>query len=232
MANLTNRQIISDIIGDLRAVNLDDKVSKRYIHNKLLGYAATLIKRDVDARRLLNISDIWIDVPCVEFCQVPLVDCCDIDIPNCMTVAKSKKRIPETMESFYKELLELHNPLYAKEFRQITAKEYKNITAREFRDRRIKYFWLQDGYIIVPDSLMEVGTVRGVFLNPAEAKKLSSCSDEPNCVSLLDQRFVCPDYLITPVKQQVLQDLFNFYKRGVLDESPNLNTNKKVDDNR
>lgn len=230
MANLTNRQIISDIVGDLRAVNLDDKVSKRYIHHKLLDFTALMIKRDTDNRRVLNISDIWLDVPCVEFEQVPLATVSNEDIPNCITVSRSKKKVPETMETFYKELLEVHNPFYAKEFRQITPKQYKDIKLREFQDKRIKYFWLQNGHIIIPDSLIAEATVRGVFINTAEAKKLSACNTV-KCISLLDERFICPDYLVPVVKQEVLKDLFNFYKRNILDEDPNLDTNDKQDKN-
>lgn len=234
MANLTNRQIISDIVSDLRAVNLDDKVSKRYILNKLRDFAGLFIKRDADQRRIYSISDIWLDVPCVELCEAPLIECCNIDIPQCTTVRKSKHKIPQTYETFYKELLEVHNPLYAKEFRQITPKEYKNITAREFQDRRIKYFWFSNGYLIIPDSHVEVVTLRGVFLNPAEATKLNECVESENskCVNTLDQPFICPDYLVPVVKQEVLKDLFNFFKRNVLDESTNANTNLKVDNNR
>jgi hypothetical protein len=156
-------------------------------------------------------------------CEALLVDCCDIDIPDCTKVMKSKKKIPETYETFYKELLEVHNSTYAKEFRQITPKEYKNIRLREFQDKRIKYFWLSNGYLIIPDSFVQTITLRGAFVNPAEADK---------CVSLLDQPFVCPDYLVTVVKQETLKDLYNFYKRVVTDESPNLNNNQKVDDTR
>jgi hypothetical protein len=230
MANLTNRQIISDIINDLRSVNLDEKVSKRYIHNKLRGYASLFIKRDAEARKLLNITDLWTDVDCVELCEAPLADCCNIDIPDCTTVMKSKKKISEVYETLYRGLLEVHNPIYAKEFREITPKDYKDVKAREFQDRRIKYYWISNGFLIIPDSMVEVVTLRGVFANPAEAKKMSACYQSDSnggCISLLDQPFVCPDYLVAVIKQEVLKDLFNFYKRNVLDEKPNLNTNEK-----
>lgn len=231
MPNSTNRQVISDIFVDLRAQNLDDKVSKRYVHNKLRDFAALMIKRDADLRRLLNISDIWTEVGCVELCETPIVECCNEDIPQCKMVMKSVKKLPETYETFYKELIQVFNPLYAKEFHQITPQEYKNLVHREFQDKRIKYFWISNGYLIIPDCLAEVVTIRGVFANPAEAKKLSSCNAESeDCITILDQPFICPDYLVPVVKQEVLKDLFNFYKRNVLDESPNNNTNTKVTD--
>lgn len=229
MANLTNRQIISDITNDLRALNLDDRVSKRYIHNKLRDFAALFIKRDADLRRLFNISDLWTEVQCVEMCPSSLVECCDIDIPNCTVIMKSKHKIPETYETFYKEILEVYNPVFAKEFKQITPKEYKDIKLREFQDKRIKYFWLSNGYLIIPDTMIDVVVLRGAFINPADAKKLNSCgdNDSSSCVGILDQPFVCPDYLLAVVKQETLKDLFNFYKRNVLDEKPNINTNLK-----
>jgi hypothetical protein len=232
MPNQTNRQIISDIIVDLRANNLDDKVSKRYILNKLRSYATTFIKRDFESRRLMSLTDLWTDVDCVEMCEHPLVDCCNEDIPDCTTVMRSKYKIPDTYETAYGELIEVHNPTYAKEFRQTTPKAYKNIKLREFRDKRIKYYWFSNGYLIIPDSMVRVVTLRGVFENPAAARKLSSCSsDQDKCQSLLDQPFVCPDYLLSVVKQETLKDLFGFYKRVAIDENPNLNNNLKVNEN-
>lgn len=233
MANLTNRQIISDIVNDLRALNLDDKVSRRYILHKLRDFTGLFIKRDADARRLLNISDIWTTVDCVELVETPIAQCCHIDIPNCVMVMKSKKKIPETYETLYKELLQVFNPVYAKEFRQTDPQQYKNLLNREYNDKRIKYFWIANNYLIIPDALVTTIALRGVFLNPYEAKKLDSCvSVNDLCNSSLDQPFVCPDYLIPVVKQEVLKDLFNFYKRNVLDEKSNLNTNIKVNENR
>lgn len=233
MANQTNRQVISDIIEDLRAKNLDDKVSKRYIHNKLRDYAALFIKRDSDIRRLLNLSDIWTEVQCVELCEAPLSDCCNEDIPQCNLVMKSVKKLPEVYETIYKELIQVFNPLFAKEFKQITPQEYKDIVNREFKDKRIKYFWISNGYLVIPDSLVSVVTLRGVFANPAEAKRMSSSyNDEDKCVGILDQPFVCPDYLIPVVKDETLNNLFKFYKRNVLDETPNLNTNIKLNKDR
>lgn len=233
MAAITNRQIISDITNDLRALDLDDRVSKKYILSKLRSYASLFIKRDADTRRLLNIAEIWTNIPCVELCEAPLVDCCDIDIPQCKTVMKSRKKIPELLQTLYKELIQVFNPIYSKEFVATTPQQYKNIISREFVDQRIKYYWLSNGYLIVPDAMVSTVTIRGVFLNPSEALKLNSClsvDDASNCVGILDQPFTCPDYLISVVKQETLKDLFNFYKRITVDEEPNLNTNQKVND--
>jgi hypothetical protein len=227
----TNRQIISDITTDLRAYNLDDKISKRFILNKLRAYAKTFIKRDAETRRLMSLTDLWVDVSCVEMCEAPLVDCCNEDIPDCTMVMRSKHKIPETYETFYGELLEVHNPTYAKEFRQTTPKAYKNLVLREFRDKRIKYYWLSNGYLIIPDSMVQTVSLRGVFENPAAARKLNSClTDDDKCFSLLDQPFVCPDYLESVIKQETLKDLFGFYKRVTTDENPNMNNNIRVNE--
>lgn len=227
----TNRQIISDIVIDLRAANLDDKVSKRFILNKLRAYAKTLIRQDAESRRLLNITDLWTDVSCVEMCEYPLVDCCNEDIPDCTTVMRSKHKIPPTYEASYGELFQVHNATYAKEFRKTTPKDYKNIRLREFQDKRIKYYWMSNGYLVIPDSMVHVVTLRGVFEDPAAALKLNSCSQDNNpCPRLLDQPFICPDYLESVIKQETLKDLFSFYKRVSVDENPNLNTNIKVNE--
>lgn len=234
MATQTNRQIISDILTDLRANNIDDKVSKRYILNKLRDFSALMIKRDAEMRRILGLSELWTDVPCVELCEAPLVECCNVDIPNCDTVMRSRKKIPKMYQTMYKELIQVFNVKYAREFRQITPQEYKNIISREYQDRRIKYFWISNDYLVIPDAMIDVVNIRGVFLNPADAKKLNSCEKQSDdkCPSLLDQQFVCPDYLLPVVKQEVLKDLFSFYKRNILDEAPNSNTNLKVDNAR
>lgn len=230
MASLTNRQIISDIVNDLRALDLDDRVSKRYILYKLRSYASLFIKRDGDTRNLFNISEIWTEVPCVELCEVPLVECCNIDIPDCKTVMRSRKKLPEILQVRYRELLQVFNPLYSRGFIPTTPQQYRNIISREFVDKRLKYFWIANGYLVVPDALVTDVTIRGVFLNSAEAIQLNSCipESEQECVSILDQPFTCPDYLVPVVKSETLKDLFNFYKRVTVDEAPNLNTNEKV----
>ena len=234
MASNTNRQVISDIVTDLRAVNLDDKVSKRYILNKLRDSAALMIKRDAEVRRILGLSDLWTEVQCVEMCEVPLIECCNVDIPDCTTVMRSRKKIPELYQTMYKELIQVFAPNYKKELHLITPQDYKDIITREFVDKRIKYFWFANEYLIIPDALTEIITIRGVFADPSKAKKLNSCNtdEKDECEGVLDQKFICPDYLLQPVKQAVLADLFNFYKRNILDEEPDLNTNRKVDKNR
>lgn len=230
MANLTNRQIISDIVHDLRALNIDDRVSKRYILHKLRDYAALYIKRDAEARRILGIDDLWTDVQCVELCEAPITDCCDIELGECDMVMRTRHKLPESIETLYKNLIQVFNVKYAKEFKQITPQEYKDILVREYKDNRIKYFWIQNGYLIIPDAMITTINIRGIFIDPQEAKKLSSCSEEneDSCISKLDQPFVCPDYLLGIVKQETLKDLFGFRQRQIVDENPNLNTNIKV----
>jgi hypothetical protein len=231
--------LISEIRNDIRALNIDDFIPPKYIFNKLKGYCSLFIKRDSDNRRLFKLNNLWTTITCLSLQKSSLIQCCDIDIPSCKSVMKSVLQLPELYSTIYGNLINVTSVDGSTVYLQSSPNQYKDLFNREYYNKKQKYFWIENNYLIIPDTEVEVVTVRGMFINGAEAKKLNNCEKQiassnsnsnKNCTSILDEEFVCPDYLLAVVKQETLKDILNGFKRIIVDEVPNGNNSDKVQD--
>lgn len=221
------REVISEVRNDLRANSMDEWLPSKYIHSKLQGSASLFIKREADDRRLQRYPELWVVVECFEMEEVPLVECCNLDIPNCKTVMRSKKKLPSLYSTRYGYCLNISSVDYDRDYFPTTPKEYKYIMNREYQDKSKRYFWIENGHLIIPGSMVEVVRVRGMFINKAEAVRLNTCGDG-DCVNFLDQEFVAPEHLLKNIKEATVASILGSNKQIQPDELPNLNANEKT----
>lgn len=228
---MKNSEIVSQIINDLRALDIDSRVSPRYVLAKARNNASLFIKRENDQLRLWNYIDLWTTVDCVEMIPADARECCNIKIDRCKFFMKSKKKIPNLFSykngPLIRDVMSMDgNTIYY----QTTPQTYKDILNREFIDKRLRYFWMENGYIIIPDSQVQMISLTGFFQDNYEAKKLNSCNtdEEDTCPDPLEQEFTCPPHLIQIVLEATITNLFNFYKRNIVDELPDGDNNKKT----
>lgn len=224
----TVREAISEVRNDLRLNKIDEWVPSKYIHHKLKGTASLFIKREADDRRLQKYLDIWATIECLEMEEVPLIQCCSIDIPNCKMVMRSKKKLPESYSTRYGYALNVSSVDYDRNYLATTPRDYGNILNREYADKSLRYYWIENGYLIIPDSMVESVRVRGVFLDKSSVLRMNTCNEENNCVSLLDSIFVVPEHLLKNVKDATTSAIINSYSQLQPDELPNMNANEKT----
>lgn len=222
---LTNRQISSDIATEIRALNIDDRVSSRWILSVLKDKTRSMLKQDLESRRLFKISSIWQTIDCVELCEVPYSECA-CDIPNCKVVMKSKIKIPRAFESNYGTMVKVVNIGGTSEFIQTSLTKYIDIKARNIDNPKAKYFWIDNGYIFIPDSMVETVMVRGLFENPEEVDKLNDPIGS-ECLKPLDALFPCPSHLVDAVKKETVLEFAKIFKGLQEDQTPNQNSNIK-----
>lgn len=224
----TNREIISDITNSLKGNRLDGKLSKRFILSKLNAFAALYIRRENDQLRLWNYPDLWLTIDCIEMEEVDNRSCNGISFNNCSFLMRSVEKIPE-LYSYKNGLLikDVYSMDRSQKFDLTTIRTYQNIQNREFKNKNLKYFWIENNHLYIPDSQIHLISLTGLFKNKSEAKKISSCLEEQdNCETILDSEFICPEHLLSTVKREVMQDLFNSFKIP-FDENSNLDTNIK-----
>jgi hypothetical protein len=149
----TLRQAISDIVNDLRAYNLDDRFSFRFLANKLKGKIETFIKQDSEVRAIFNINEIWKAIPCVELEDADYGVCSEY-YDYCDVLKRSKIKLPDVYTGRYGNFIKVLNVNNSNEYKQIKSFEYKDIKRREYRNKSIKYFWVEDGYLYIPDILI------------------------------------------------------------------------------
>lgn len=223
----TVREIISEVRNDLRAISIDEWIPAKYIHMKLLGFASLFIKREADDKRLFRYSNLYTTIRCLEMIEKDLIECCDVSIPGCTKVMRSKHKLPKIYSTRYGYIMTVTALDYVKDYIFVTPAQYKYTKSRRFVDKSKRYFWLDNGYLVIPDSMVSSVTVKAMFLNRAEALKLE-CDAEDTCYRLLDEEIIIPDHLLQDVKNATTSDMINKYKRFQPDEMANLNSLEKT----
>ncbi len=219
----TNRDAISEVRNDLKALNIDEYLPNKYIHHKLLSIADTLVKRDSDNRRLFNQRHLYKTIPCFELELASDAFCCEFNLD--VSILKSKEQLPKTLATIYKTgitVLPLLNINVT--FVETTPVKYKQILRRPYSDPSIIYYWITDNYLFFPNTTIEAVKVEGLFTDIIAYNKLAKCNTK--CYRLLDDEFICPDYLLSDVISLTTKLIFDTYRKPV-DDVPDMNSNNK-----
>lgn len=220
----TLRKAISDIAIDLKAYNLDDKYSYRFIASKLKGNIETFLKQDSLDRTILNINELWKPIYNIAL-ETSYDPSLNIYYDSKDYIKKSIKKIPEVYISKYGNLIKIVNINNTGEYKQIKSFEYKDIKNREFKNKRSKYFWIEDGYLYIPDSDVEEVRGYGLFKDSQEADLFNGTVD--CCYKPLDSVLLVPEYIITIGRKEVVTELASINKRLIEDSNPDENQNDK-----
>lgn len=229
----SNRELVSNIYNDLKALSIDDWISPRFIVNKAIDVAGDFIKKENDSRRIYKVSEGWKEIECMPLVEVPISTCPELDTYVCKRLMRSKFKIPDTFSTRYGNLIKYVASLnFAQEYDPITPRQYRAIMNREFIDYRKKYYFFIGGFLYIPDSNVEVIRIEAYYKKPWEVDSilLDNCvdCDTPECIpSPLDYEFVCPEYLFNSVKQEVIRQLREVYLQVRTDNYPNLDSGQK-----
>lgn len=218
---MTVREIISNVRQSLHSINLDDWIPAKLIHHELINKGLMFLKRESDSKNCHNYPDIWttVDLEMVED------DLTSFDLPGDNKVMKSRKHLPFSYTTRAGYLLELESVNFSKSYKVITPKTYQTTLSREFKDPNVRYAWIENNRLIIPESLVKNITVRGVFVNKAEALRLNS---HTRCINMMDQEFTVPGHILGDVIDATVLQLAKVYKQIVPDENPNLNSLEKT----
>jgi hypothetical protein len=228
---MINRQIISEVRNDLRNVNVDGWIPSQYIYNKLVGLASLFIKREADDKRLFKYTELWSTIKCLEMVEDDLINCCDISIPDCTKVMRSKFKLPTIFSTRYGYLMNVTAVDLSTDYTPVTSQQYKYTKSREYQNPKKRYCWLENGYLIIPDSMVRRVTVKAMFVNKAAALRLNSCEEQNNCVKFLDTEFICPEHLLDDVKTATTTKIAKIYFGLEPDELINQNSTEKTNPN-
>lgn len=223
------REIVSEIQNDLRTVNNDEWLSRRFIFNKLKSLVSYYIAQE-DLYKLLKESNLFVNIDCVEMEEKLFKECCNINILNLLNVMKSKKLIDLLLLTMYGDIIKVYN-IEGDEYKKTNLISYRNMKKSEFLVNK-RFFWIENDYIIILESEVEVISVWGLFFDKSKAKSIGSCNEnnfdnKPICSSLLDEDFTCLEKLLAIVKEKALTQLLNSVRRINNDNLQNVNTNIK-----
>lgn len=233
------RQFISDVTNELKAKNINDWISPRFILSEARDITAKLIKQDHDARlKLQKLSEGWSEIPCLSLVEVPIISCSEIDVRLCDKLMKSTVKLPDTFSFSNGDVIKYcASPNLSGFIDLTTPRNWNNIQKRKFRDKSKYYFFFLGGYFYIPfpkDEVQIIEEVRieayfkdqyDVYLFNLNSGNCQDCKD--TCPKPLDFEFVCPFYLYDAVKQILLQRLGGIYEKIQESSNPDMDVSTK-----
>lgn len=223
---MLNKEIVSEIINDLRALQIDDRISERYVLSKLRDFLGIFLRRENDQLRLYYYDYIWTTIDCLEMEEVSTTEC--LSTTNCKITKLTKSILPIPELYSYK-----NGPLVKEVFsvdegvvyQPSTQMDFNKILKREFNNN-FKYYWFRNGHLYIPNG-PDVVLFTGCFKIQSDALKLCSCN-KIECIEIMEDEFPCPAHLLSTVKQETVKDLYNFYKRSIVDSVGDNDPNNKT----
>lgn len=158
----------------------DDNISNDQLIWLFNNYRAKLIREDLSKKRSID-PQIVQSLGCVRFECVDASECCDI--PSYTTVLRSVLPIPKMIEGYQKNYLtyvgtvDKQTPYLITSEAQTRWSKYNKYTSKVGR----AYLINDDRYLYIanaPEGL-EVLNVQGIFENPEDATKFTTCAGEP-----------------------------------------------------
>ena len=220
---MTNGEITSRIASTLKSNTKDGRISRRLILKTAQSKATFLISQKLNDRSLYRESNIYTELSCVEMIDQDIVKCPIIEFRRCKSLKRSKKKLPELINSKYghslKEVTSIDGEFV---FKPITATQYR-LNKERTQKSNDNFFYVKNGYLYLPDSEVEMVNLYLITIDLYEVDQCSECS-ENKCQSAWDKLFVCPDKLIEVVIQETLKEISTI-KQIQEDVNPNLDSN-------
>ena len=227
----TNKEFVSRIVNDLRAVNKDRNISRRHVLHIGKEKAAFLIAQKWDELTLNKEEGLVTHINCVEFESIDVKRCDIFEFKLCRSLMKSVKKIPELIYGKNgPAILHVTTVDGEKQYQYINPREFNSISKRKYTIKEKRYFYIKDGHVYLPNSDTELLDLSIISLNKKESDKCSTCGDssskETKCKSIWDYEFVCPDRFYDLVAKDTLQELASIWRGTPEDNNPNLNSNE------
>lgn len=231
---MKNSEIVSRIINNIRAVNKDSHISKRYILKVAQTKSKFLLAQKLGDKSLFGNSDLFRTIKCFKMKREDHIKCGILEFSRCNTLMKSKEKLPETpFSKFGAGIVAVTTIDDGITFEKITPHQFKlNQNRPNSKLFKKHYYYIKDGYLYLPDSEIELVNVVLLPISEEEVEEKSTCKDceedlkGNECKSIWDNEFICSDQLIESVIKDTLQEVF-MALRIPIDENPNLDSNIK-----
>ena len=221
---MTNAGFVSRIVNDIKALNKDEHISRRYILNIGRSKATYLMSQKLSEISLFREDNLLSVVRCFELKKDDIVKCNIVEFKRCTNLMKSKKKLPKLLYSrFGNSIVSVLTLDGLIKYHPVTLNQYAIDRQRNFSKFVTKnYYYVQDGYLYLIDSEVEAVDVVLITLEKEKVEDISSCKSSDSCKSVWEHEFVCSDKLIEVVIQETLKEILSSNKQIMEDENPNL----------
>lgn len=227
---MKNSEFVSRIINDMNSINKDAHVSRRWILSIGRQKARSYIAQKYADGTLFGEESLYTHINCMEMERVRKIDCCFDEFKLCRILMRSKKRLPDMIYTrIGPAIIKVSNIMDDIIFTSISLRKYANNKERKYGNIDQYYYYVNDGYIYIPDINIEAINVDLITLDRKAALELGGCGTEKDdpCISQWDYDFVCPDKLLEYVVSETLRETITKLQIPT-DENPDMDINKKT----
>lgn len=219
---MNNLELVSRISNTVKSLTKDGRISARYILRTAQEKAKYLLVQKLTDRSLYREANIYTEIPCIELVKDDVVNCPIVEFRRCKSLMKSKKKLPELLNSKYGVAIYSVTSVDGEfQFTQTTPNQYRLDGKRNTLGKKPNYFYVKDGYLYLPESEVLSVTVSVITLDLYDAEQCSECKKE-NCKSAWDYEFICSDKLLETVIQETIKEVL-MNKQIQENVNPNLN---------
>lgn len=216
---MTNREAVSTVRASNRILSGDSVLNDRAILAVLRQTASSLIRRELNLRKLTTTDSIYTIINCLELLEVPISECCEY-ADEC-TIARTRTQIPRIEESNYLNAIQAVFSINQKiKLKEITPSRYINILNLPKRINET-YFWLQNNYLYITNPNVETVKLIAWFAEEVPTEILypqgcdsCKCKEVVNtelCKNPMDNEFKAPGYLHKPIIDMTTEYLLRTY---------------------
>lgn len=235
---MTNGEFVSLIVNSLKHLTKDDHISRRYILRVGQTESQFLLTQKLLDKTILREDNIFKTINCLQMEKIDVIKCGIYEFERCKSLMKSKYKLPTLLYSRYgASIIEVTNIDGSITFLPTSLQDFNLFKKRKsFGGKKFRFYYVQDGYLYLPDSEIEAVNVTLLTLDEDEVKKLSGCgggdsssssSATDDCGSIWDAEFVCSDKLMSAVISQTIQKV-SLGRQIPQDERPDLDSNIKT----
>ena len=225
-----NIDIVSELINDLRLLNIDEHISRRFVLYKAKQKAKHLIAQKLLDRTLSHEYNIFSDVNCFELELIDKFKCSIVEFKSCNKLMKSKHALPEPiysrLGSSVKEVTNIDGSI---ELKPINLDQYRRNKKRQIKDTvNIFYYIGTDEHLYVPienNIEIEVVNLKYITTEPEKIIEVEGCDNKDKCKSGWEYPFIIPHKLYQAVYKDCLNELSSIFRQIQPDENPNMNAN-------
>lgn len=228
---IKNREFVTRVMNDAGALTKDQHLSERWILFIGRQIATTYISQRIGDGKIFRDNNVMTTINCLKMKEIKSVDCCFVEFLLCKTLMRSEERIPgiiygRTGPGIYM-VSNVDNSIH---FNRINLREYNSSKDRRFGSVVKHVYYVDDGYLWIPDVHIEAVNVKVVTLQRREANKLAGCNcpEGEDCISEWDYDFICPDSILDMVVKSTVQEVMGTRIQIPEDANPNMDLNQKT----
>ena len=229
---MTNGEFVSRVINGLRALNKDEHISRRYILSIGQNKSKFYIAQKLLDKSLFRETNLFKTIECFRLDEEETIKCGIHEFMRCDSLMKSRKKVPGLVYNrLGSSIISITSLNGDNVYLPTTLKGFMNSKGRKTVEKlKIKYYYIQDNYLYLPDSNVEYVTITYIPFDESETNNASECNGvqyDEDCKSIWDYEFKVPDKLSEQVISETINEV-SMVRKIISDELPNLDSNQKT----